>query len=218
MLLITEVNDNVNLVTEEVNGEKQYHIDGIFMQAEQKNRNGRVYPSKVLMNEVKKYNNDYVRSKRAMGELGHPDGPQLYLERVSHLIKELRIDGNDVYGKAKILDTPYGKIVKNLISEGVKIGVSSRGMGSLKQNSSGVNEVQDDFSLSAVDIVADPSAPDAFVEGIMEGKEWVWENGILTARRIESYKKHIKRATKTNLEEAKLYAFADFLSNLIKDK
>ena len=170
------------------------------------------------MNEVKKYNNDYVRSKRAMGELGHPDGPQLNLERVSHLIKELRIDGNDVYGKAKILDTPYGKIVKNLISEGVKIGVSSRGMGSLKQNSSGVNEVQDDFSLSAVDIVADPSAPDAFVEGIMEGKEWVWENGILTARRIESYKKHIKSATKTNLEEAKLYAFADFLSNLIKDK
>ena len=218
MLLITEVNDNVNLVTEEVNGEKQYHIDGIFMQAEQKNRNGRVYPSKVLMNEVKKYNNDYVKSKRAMGELVHPDGPQLNLERVSHLIKELRIDGNDVYGKAKILDTPYGKIVKNLISEGVKIGVSSRGMGSLKQNSSGVNEVQDDFSLSAVDIVADPSAPDAFVEGIMEGKEWVWENGILTARRIESYKKHIKRATKTNLEEAKLYAFADFLSNLIKDK
>ena len=218
MLLITEVNDNVNLVTEEVNGEKQYHIDGIFMQAEQKNRNGRVYPSKVLMNEVKKYNNDYVRSKRAMGELGHPDGPQLNLERVSHLIKELRIDGNDVYGKAKILDTPYGKIVKNLISEGVKIGVSSRGMGSLKQNSSGVNEVQDDFSLSAVDIVADPSAPNAFVEGIMEGKEWVWENGILTARRIESYKKHIKSANKTNLEEAKLYAFADFLSNLIKDK
>ena len=218
MLLITEVNDNVNLVTEEVNGEKQYHIDGIFMQAEQKNRNGRVYPSKVLMNEVKKYNNDYVRSKRAMGELGHPDGPQLNLERVSHLIKELRVDGNDIYGRAKILDTPYGKIVKDLVKEGVKIGVSSRGMGSLKQNSSGVNEVQDDFSLSAVDIVADPSAPDAFVEGIMEGKEWVWENGILTARRIESYKKHIKRASKTHLEEAKLYAFADFLSNLIKDK
>ena len=218
MLLITEVNDNVNLVTEEVNGEKQYHIDGIFMQAEQKNRNGRVYPSKVLMNEVKKYNNDYVRSKRAMGELGHPDGPQLNLERVSHLIKELRIDGNDVYGKAKILDTPYGKIVKNLISEGVKIGVSSRGMGSLKQNSSGVNEVQDDFSLSAVDIVADPSAPDAFVEGIMEGKEWVWENGILTARKIDTYKKHIRSATKNDLEEAKLCAFADFLSNLIKDK
>ena len=134
MLLITEVNDNnVNLVTEEVNGEKQYHIDGIFMQAEQKNRNGRVYPQKTLMNEVQRYNNEYVKTNRAMGELGHPDGPQLNLERVSHLIKELRVDGNDIYGKAKILDTPYGKIVKDLIKEGVKIGVSSSGMGSLKQ-------------------------------------------------------------------------------------
>ena len=218
MLLITEVNDNINLVTEEVNGEKQYHIDGIFMQAEQKNRNGRVYPQKTLMKEVQRYNNEYVKTNRAMGELGHPDGPQLNLERVSHLIKELRVDGNDIYGKAKILDTPYGKIVKDLIKEGVKIGVSSRGMGSLKQNKDGVNEVQEDFSLAAVDIVADPSAPDAYVQGIMEGKEWVWENGILTARRIESHKKHIESASKSQLEEAKLYAFADFLSNLIKDK
>ena len=217
MLLITEVNDNVNLITEEVNGEKQYHIDGIFMQAEQKNRNGRVYPQKTLMKEVQRYNNEYVKTNRAMGELGHPDGPQLNLERVSHLIKELRIDGNDIYGRAKILDTPYGKIVKDLVKEGVKIGVSSRGMGSLKQVN-GVNEVQEDFNLAAVDIVADPSAPDAFVEGIMEGKEWVWENGILTARRIESYKKQIKSASKSNLEEAKLYAFADFLSNFMKDK
>ena len=217
MLLITEVNDNVNLVTEEVNGEKQYHIDGIFMQAEQKNRNGRVYPKKTLMKEVQRYNNEYVKTNRAMGELGHPDGPQLNLERVSHLIKELRVDGNDIYGKAKILDTPYGKIVKDLVKEGVKIGVSSRGMGSLKQVN-GVNEVQEDFNLAAVDIVADPSAPDAFVEGIMEGKEWVWENGILTARRIETYKKQIKSASKSNLEEAKLYAFADFLSNFMKDK
>ena len=217
MLLITEVNDNVNLVTEEVNGEKQYHIDGIFMQAEQKNRNGRVYPQKTLMKEVQRYNNEYVKTNRAMGELGHPDGPQLNLERVSHLIKELRVDGNDIYGRAKILDTPYGKIVKDLVKEGVKIGVSSRGMGSLKQVN-GVNEVQEDFNLAAVDIVADPSAPDAFVEGIMEGKEWVWENGILTARRIESYKKQIKSASKSNLEEAKLYAFADFLSNFMKDK
>ena len=217
MLLITEVNDNVNLVTEEVNGEKQYHIDGIFMQAEQKNRNGRVYPQKTLMKEVQRYNNEYVKTNRAMGELGHPDGPQLNLERVSHLIKELRVDGNDIYGRAKILDTPYGKIVKDLVKEGVKIGVSSRGMGSLKQVN-GINEVQEDFNLAAVDIVADPSAPDAFVEGIMEGKEWVWENGILTARRIESYKKQIKSASKSNLEEAKLYAFADFLSNFMKDK
>ena len=217
MLLITEVNDNVNLVTEEVNGEKQYHIDGIFMQAEQKNRNGRVYPKKTLMNEVQRYNNEYVKTNRAMGELGHPDGPQLNLERVSHLIKELRVDGNDIYGRAKILDTPYGKIVKDLVKEGVKIGVSSRGMGSLKQVN-GVNEVQEDFNLAAVDIVADPSAPNAFVEGIMEGKEWVWENGILTARRIETNKKHIKSASKSNLEEAKLYAFADFLSKIVKDK
>ena len=217
MLLITEVNDNVNLVTEEVNGEKQYHIDGIFMQAEQKNRNGRVYPKKTLMNEVQRYNNEYVKTNRAMGELGHPDGPQLNLERVSHLIKELRVDGNDIYGRAKILDTPYGKIVKDLVKEGVKIGVSSRGMGSLKQVN-GVNEVQEDFNLAAVDIVADPSAPNAFVEGIMEGKEGVWENGILTARRIETYKKHIKSASKSNLEEAKLYAFADFLSKIVKDK
>ena len=217
MLLITEVNDNVNLVTEEVNGEKQYHIDGIFMQAEQKKRNGRVYPKRTLMKEVQRYNNEYVKTNRAMGELGHPDGPQLNLERVSHLIKELRVDGNDIYGRAKILDTPYGKIVKDLVKEGVKIGVSSRGMGSLKQVN-GINEVQEDFNLAAVDIVADPSAPDAFVEGIMEGKEWVWENGILTARRIESYKKQIKSASKSNLEEAKLYAFADFLSNFMKDK
>ena len=217
MLLITEVNDNVNLVTEEVNGEKQYHIDGIFMQAEQKNRNGRVYPKKTLMKEVQRYNNEYVKTNRAMGELGHPDGPQLNLERVSHLIKELRVDGNDIHGRAKILDTPYGKIVKDLVKEGVKIGVSSRGMGSLKQVN-GINEVQEDFNLAAVDIVADPSAPDAFVEGIMEGKEWVWENGILTARRIETYKKQIKSASKSNLEEAKLYAFADFLSNFMKDK
>jgi hypothetical protein len=217
MLLITEVNDNVNLVTEEVNGEKQYHIDGIFMQAEQKNRNGRVYPKKTLMKEVQRYNNEYVKTNRAMGELGHPDGPQLNLERVSHLIKELRVDGNDIYGRAKILDTPYGKIVKDLVKEGVKIGVSSRGMGSLKQVN-GINEVQEDFNLAAVDIVADPSAPDAFVEGIMEGKEWVWENGILTARRIESYRKQIESASKPNLEEAKLCAFADFLSNFMKDK
>ena len=217
MLLITAHTEDVNLITEEVNGEKQYHIDGIFMQAEQKNRNGRVYPNKTLMNEVARYNREYVTPSRAMGELGHPDGPQLNLERVSHLIKELRIDGNDVYGKAKILDTPYGKIVKDLIKEGVKIGVSSRGMGSLKQKN-GINEVQEDFSLAAVDIVADPSAPDAYVQGIMEGKEWVWENGILTSRTIESHAKHISRASKTELEEAKLLVFADFLSKFIKDK
>ena len=214
MLLITEVNDNVNLVTEEVNGEKQYHIDGIFMQAEQKNRNGRVYPKKTLMNEVQRYNNEYVKTNRAMGELGHPDGPQLNLERVSHLIKELRVDGNDIYGRAKILDTPYGKIVKDLVKEGVKIGVSSRGMGSIKDNN-GTNEVQKDFMLSAVDIVADPSAPNAFVEGVMEGKEWVWNNGVLEPRIIDSYKDTISSVSRSELEEAKLYAFAEFLSKLM---
>jgi hypothetical protein len=187
------------------------------MQAEQKNRNGRVYPKKTLINEVSRYNDEYVKTGRAMGELGHPEGPQLNLERVSHLIKELRVDGNDIYGKAKILDTPYGKIVKDLVKEGVRIGVSSRGMGSLKQKN-GINEVQDDFNLAAVDIVADPSAPDAFVQGIMEGKEWVWENGILTAKTVEAHQKHIRRASKSDLEEAKLYAFADFLSKIMKDK
>ena len=213
MLLITEVNDNVNLVTEEVNGEKQYHIDGIFMQAEQKNRNGRVYPNKVLMNEVQKYNNEYVKPQRAMGELGHPEGPSLNLERVSHLIKEMRIDGNDIYGKAKILDTPYGKIVKSLIDEGVKIGVSSRGMGSLKEKD-GINEVQDDFTLAAVDIVADPSAPDAFVEGIMEGKEWVWDNGVLVEKDIEAWKMEIYKARRREVQETKMKVFENFLKKL----
>jgi len=214
MLLITEVNDNVNLVTEEVNGEKQYHIDGIFMQAEQKNRNGRVYPKRTLMKEVQRYNNEYVKTNRAMGELGHPDGPQLNLERVSHLIKELRVDGNDIYGKAKILDTPYGKIVKDLIKEGVKIGVSSRGMGSLIKKE-GCNVVADDFMLAtAADIVADPSAPDAFVDGIMEGKEWVWDNGILKESAVAEIKDEIDHATLINLQERKISAFEQFLKSL----
>lgn len=215
MLLITEVNDNVNLITEGTDGSKQYHIEGIFMEAGKKNRNGRVYPQKVLFKEVKRYNEDFVSKNRGMGELGHPDGPTVNLERVSHIIKELKTDGDNIMGKAKILDTPYGKIVKNLIDEGVKIGVSSRGMGSLK-NVEGVNEVQDDFMLAAVDIVADPSAPNAFVEGVMEGKEWVWNNGVLEPRQIESYRDRIQKAsTRSEIQEAKLYAFADFLSKLI---
>ena len=215
MLLITEVNDNINLVTEEVNGEKQYHIDGIFMQAEQKNRNGRVYPQKTLMKEVQRYNNEYVKTSRAMGELGHPDGPQLNLERVSHLIKELRVDGNDIYGKAKILDTPYGKIVKSLIDEGAKLGVSSRGMGSLKPRKDGIQEVQGDFYLAtAADIVADPSAPDAFVAGIMEGKEWVWDNGILKEQQISEIKNEIEKAPKKDREQTLVKAFEDFMNKL----
>lgn len=215
MLLITEVNDNVELVTEDKNGTKEYHIEGVFMQAEKKNRNGRMYPKDILFKEVTRYSTDIVESHRAMGELGHPDGPAVNLERVSHIIKELKTDGNDIIGRAKILDTPYGKIVKNLIDEGVKIGVSSRGMGSLKQVN-GINEVQEDFMLSAVDIVADPSAPNAFVEGIMEGREWIWNNGVLEPRLIESYRNKItKAATKQELEEAKLFAFADLLSKLV---
>lgn len=215
MLLITEVNDNINLITEGSEKDKQYHIEGVFMEAEKKNRNGRIYPKAILEKEVARYNKEFVESNRAMGELGHPDGPTVNLERVSHIIKELKQDGNNITGKAKILDTPYGKIVKNLIDEGVKIGVSSRGMGSLK-NVNGVNEVQKDFMLAAVDIVADPSAPNAFVEGIMEGKEWVWNNGVLQPRHIESYRDRIERAsTRIDRQEAKLYAFADFLSKLI---
>jgi len=215
MLLITEVNDNINLITEGSEKDKQYHIEGVFMEAEKKNRNGRRYPKAILEKEVARYNKEFVESNRAMGELGHPDGPTVNLERVSHIIKELKQDGNNITGKAKILDTPYGKIVKNLIDEGVKIGVSSRGMGSLK-NVNGVNEVQKDFMLAAVDIVADPSAPNAFVEGIMEGKEWVWNNGVLQPRHIESYRDRIERAsTRIDRQEAKLYAFADFLSKLI---
>lgn len=215
MLLITEVNDNINLVTEESNGSKQYHIEGVFMEADKKNRNGRIYPKEILVKEVARYTKDFVEGNRAMGELGHPDGPTVNLERVSHIIKELKVEGSTITGKAKILDTPYGKIVKNLIDEGVKIGVSSRGMGSLK-SVNGINEVQKDFILSAVDIVADPSAPNAFVEGVMEGKEWIWNNGILEPRAIETYKDRIQKAsTIRERQEAKLYAFADFLSKLV---
>ena len=184
------------------------------MQAEQKNRNGRVYPTRHINPAVDKYVTEYVNQNRAMGELNHPSGPTVNLDKVSHIIKELNTDGNNFVGKAKVLDTPMGKIVKSLIDEGAKLGVSSRGMGSLKKNSSGVNEVQNDFILSAVDIVADPSAPDAFVNGILEGKEWVWDNGLLREQQIAQYEKQIKQASRRNLEEASLNAFKDFLSRL----
>jgi len=184
MLLITETTEDVNYIVEanEDSGSKNYFIEGIFMQAEQKNRNGRVYPRNTLMKEVSRYTKELVEGKRAMGELGHPEGPSLNLERVSHIITELKEDGDNIVGKAKVLNTPYGKIVKNLIDEGAKLGVSSRGMGSLKKSDDGTNEVQEDFMLAAVDIVADPSAPDAFVNGIMEGKEWVWNNGLFNPK------------------------------------
>jgi hypothetical protein len=216
MKLITEVMDEqcIEFITEDNNGEKNHYIKGVFMQAEQKNRNGRVYPKKVLDEQVRKYVNSYVEQNRAFGELGHPDGPVVNLERVSHMIKELKEDGNNWVGKAKIMDTPYGKIVKNLIDEGAKLGVSSRGMGSLK-NVKGTNIVQDDFYLAtAADIVADPSAPEAFVEGVMEGKEWVWNNGIIREQEIENIRNELTKAKRKQLEESKLRLFKSFLSKL----
>lgn len=217
MKLITETNlDGIDMITEaKEDGSKNYYIEGIFMQSETKNKNGRVYPKDILMDEVTRYTKEYVGNRRALGELGHPEGPTVNLERVSHIITELRQEGSNIIGKAKIMDTPYGKIVKNLIDEGAKIGVSSRGMGSLKKNREGINEVQKDFMLSAVDIVADPSAPSAFVNGIMEGKEWIWENGIIKAQEIENYETLINSASsKVDLEEKTLFAFVDFLSKL----
>lgn len=216
MKLITEVVDesSIEFITEENNGEKSHFIKGVFMQAEQKNRNGRVYPKKVLDEQVRKYVTNYVDQNRAFGELGHPDGPVVNLERVSHMIKELREDGNNWVGKAKIMDTPYGKIVKNLIDEGAKLGVSSRGMGSLK-NVRGTNVVQDDFYLAtAADIVADPSAPEAFVEGVMEGKEWVWDNGVIKEQEISRMKEELTQAKRKQIEEAKINMFKAFLSKL----
>ena len=214
MKLITETTHDVELLKENIEGKpSNYYISGIFMQAEQKNRNGRIYPNEILMNEVKKYNKDFVNGNRALGELGHPEGPSVNLERVSHIITELYESGNDVVGKAKIMDTPYGKIVKNLLDEGAKLGVSTRGMGSLTEKN-GTKYVGDDFMLAAVDIVADPSAPSAFVDGIMEGKEWVWDNGLVIEKHIDSYKKDISSADVSTLDEVAAYCFADFLSKL----
>ena len=214
MKLITETTHDVELLKENIEGKpSNYYISGIFMQAEQKNRNGRIYPNEILMNEVKKYNKDFVNGNRALGELGHPEGPSVNLERVSHIITELYESGNDVVGKAKVMDTPYGKIVKNLLDEGAKLGVSTRGMGSLTEKN-GTKYVGDDFMLAAVDIVADPSAPSAFVDGIMEGKEWVWDNGLVIEKHIDSYKKDISSADVSTLDEVAAYCFADFLSKL----
>jgi len=213
MKLITEHTNEIEYLSEG-KGKEQY-IKGIFMQSDIKNQNGRVYPHAVLQKEVKNFNAKYVNEGRALGELGHPMGPVINLDRVSHVIKELVEDGTNFIGKAKVMDTPNGKIVKNFISEGVKLGVSSRGMGSLKANKkTGVNEVQKDFVLSTVDIVADPSAPDAFVNGIMEGKEWVWENGVIQSKTVEEYKSEIERARRTELAEVKSKVFKDFVSKL----
>ncbi len=214
MRLITENIEDIQILTEEKDGKKTLYIEGVFLQSEIKNRNGRVYPFDVLNKEVQRYSEEYVSAGRALGELGHPDGPTVNLDRVSHKITSLKAEGNNFIGKARILDTPMGTIAKSLLGEGVKLGVSSRGMGSLKEEN-GIKVVGEDFMLAtAADIVADPSAPDAFVNGIMEGKEWVWEGGLLREKQIQELKDSIDKASKVELEEKTLSAFDRFLSNL----
>jgi len=213
MKLITETIEDIEVLTEATsNGGKSYKIKGVFMQADIKNRNGRVYPVQTLAKEVARYTKEFINKKRAFGELGHPDGPTVNLERVSHMITSLKPEGKNFIGEAKVMDTPYGKIVKNLIDEGAQLGVSSRGMGSIQQ-SQGRNVVGKDFYLAtAADIVADPSAPDAFVEGIMENKEWVWDNGVLKSIEVEQYKEEIEKTKRKELAEVKANIFKDFIS------
>lgn len=214
MKLITENIEDIQVLTEEADGKKNYFIEGIFLQGDLTNRNGRNYPVNILDREVTKYNENFVGTGRALGELGHPDGPTINLDRVSHKILSLKREGNNFIGKAKLLETPMGKIAKSLLDDGVKLGVSSRGLGSMTEKN-GVNYVGEDFMLAtAADIVADPSAPDAFVEGIMEGKEWVWESGMLREVDINQIKKTIDEATQINLQERKVKAFAAFLRSL----
>ena len=217
MKLIREEIESVKFLVETTqSGKKSLYIEGVFLQGNIKNRNGRMYPMETLRREVARYNEAHVQAGRALGELGHPDGPTVNLDRVSHKIVSLRESGSNFIGKAKILNTPMGKIASALVEDGVKLGVSSRGIGSLKTTREGVNVVGDDFMLAtAADIVADPSAPDAFVEGIMEGKEWVWEGGLLRERYAEQTKKTINTLVdQRKLEEHKLNLFNDFLSNL----
>ena len=214
MKLITESIEDVEVLVEESNGSKNLYIEGVFLQGDIKNRNGRVYPFSVLEKEVGRYNESHVVTGRALGELGHPDGPTVNLDRVSHKIVSLKSEGSNFRGKAQILSTPMGNIARNLLESGVKLGVSSRGMGSIEEKN-GANYVRDDFMLAtAADIVADPSAPDAFVNGIMEGKEWVWDNGILKESKVDKYKRYISESTRKNIEERSLKVFEDFLFNL----
>jgi hypothetical protein len=214
MKLISEEIQQAEYLVEETNGKKSYKIKGVFLQSDIKNRNGRIYENDILSKEVKRYNEEFINKKRAFGELGHPDGPTVNLERVSHMITKLSPEGKNFIGEAKIMDTPYGKIVKGLIDEGAQLGVSSRGMGSLVTKN-GANYVGKDFYLAtAADIVADPSAPDAFVEGIMENREWVWDNGVIKAQDIEEYKEHIQKAKAIKLAEAKVDVFKKFIENL----
>lgn len=215
MKLITEkIEDARIVITEGKNGKRNTFIEGVFLQAEICNRNGRMYPMKTMEREVQKYNENFVKTGRALGELGHPDGPTINLDRASHLITSLQREGNNFIGKARLLETPMGKIAKQLLDEGVKLGVSSRGLGSIKEEN-GVKIVGEDFMLAtAADIVADPSAPDAFVNGIMEGKEWVWANGNIAESKIDEIKRRIDNAAQAQLEERKISAFSEFLKNL----
>lgn len=216
MKLITEEIEQVEVIVENRNGKKNLFIEGVFLQGEIKNRNGRMYPMQTLAREVGRYNENFVEKGRALGELGHPDGPTVNLDRVSHKIVSLKEDGNNFIGKAKILSTPMGKIASNLLGEGVKLGVSSRGVGSLSKTNEGYSVVGEDFTLAtAADIVADPSAPDAFVDGIMEGKDWVWDGGILRERiATKTYKRINTLVDQNKLDEKKLSVFEDFLANL----
>ena len=216
MKLITEEVSQVEFITEEKNGKKMMYIEGIFLQGDICNRNGRMYPMETLSREVKRYTEAFVNKGRALGELGHPDGPTVNLDRVSHKIVSLTFEGTNCRGKAQLLETPMGKIAKSLISEGVCLGVSSRGVGSLQMSNEGHKIVGKDFMLAtAADIVADPSAPDAFVQGIMEGKEWVWDGGILREKLAESTKRRINTLVdERKLQEHKVQLFQDFLSNL----
>ena len=216
MKLIREEIEQVEVIVESRNGKKNLFIEGVFLQGEIKNRNGRMYPMQTLAREVGRYNENFVQKGRALGELGHPDGPTVNLDRVSHKIVSLKESGNNFIGKAKILSTPMGKIASNLLGEGVKLGVSSRGVGSLNKTNEGYSVVGEDFTLAtAADIVADPSAPDAFVDGIMEGKEWVWDGGIIRERLASKTYKRINTLVDQNkLDEQKLSVFQDFLANL----
>jgi hypothetical protein len=214
MKLITELTEDVKYIKENVgNGEKTYFIEGIFMQSETKNRNGRIYPQGTLLKECKRYITEYVDKGRALGELNHPSGPTVNLDRVSHIVKELHEDGRNIYGKAKVLDTPMGRIVKNLIDEGAQLGVSTRGMGSLKAKN-GYQEVQEDFMLAAIDIVADPSAPNAFVNGIMEGREWIFENGLWSERQLEASRRLIRQSSKRDLNKNIVKIFEQYFKGL----
>lgn len=215
MKLIAEIVEDVQVITE--GSTKDLFIEGIFLQSEITNRNGRIYPKNVMEREVSRYMKEYVDAKRAFGELGHPEGPTINLDRVSHMITSLKEDGNNYIGRAKIMNTPMGNIVKNLIDGGAKLGVSSRGLGSLKTTSEGINEVQDDFFLAtAADIVADPSAPDAFVQGIMENKEWMFINGSWTYQNMDETRKLIEQTQQRQLQEVKIRAFESFLKKISK--